>query len=190
MTVPFDLDGPNPWRTDSSRVVFHDGRLRLREDAVTQPDGQPGSYVYLEVLTLIVGVVAIDSALHVYFVRQWRYPWARNSWEIPAGGGEPGETPLDAAQRELAEEVGMRASEWEPLGSGYSSAAVNGRWHIFLAQGLEPDRSYHHRRDPTEQDMIARRVPLADAVAAAMDGRIEHGMSALALLRAARRLAI
>jgi 8-oxo-dGTP pyrophosphatase MutT (NUDIX family) len=190
MSHSLDLDGSNPWRTDSTHVVFDDGRLRLRQDVVTQPDGQPGTYVYLEVLTPIVAVVPIDHAGNVYLVRQWRYPWARNSWEIPAGGGEADETALAAAQRELAEEVGLRASDWESLGGGYSSATINGHWHMFLARGLERTHVAHYQRDPTEHDLITRSVPLADAVAAAMDGRIEHGMSALGLLRAARRLGI
>jgi hypothetical protein len=47
-----------------------------------------------------------------------------------------------------------------------------------------------HQRDGAEHDMIARRVPMGDAIDAAMDGRIEHGMSALGLLRAARRLSV
>ncbi|MBV9325073.1 MAG: NUDIX hydrolase [Chloroflexi bacterium] len=185
-----ELDGPNPWHTQSTRVVFDDGHFVLREDAVTQPDGQPGSYVYLEVRKPVVSVVPVDADGNVYLVRQWRYPWGRNSWEIPGGTCEAGETPLDAAQRELGEEVGVRASDWEPLGTGYSSASVNAHWHTFLAHGLEPIQPGRYQRDGGEHDMVARRVSLAVAVAAAMDGRIAHGMSALGLLRAARRLGI
>jgi 8-oxo-dGTP pyrophosphatase MutT (NUDIX family) len=185
-----ELDGPNPWTTRSTRVVFGNGRLLLREDSVTQPDGQPGSYVYLEVDSPIVAVVPIDDANHVYLVRQWRYPWAKNSWEIPSGGGEGDETPREAAERELAEEVGLYASTWEPLGTGYSSASIRGRWHLYLARDLQPMPPGAHTRDGAEHDLIARRVPLAEALAASMDGRIEHGMSALGLLRAARRLGL
>jgi 8-oxo-dGTP pyrophosphatase MutT (NUDIX family) len=185
-----ELDGPNPWTTRSSRVVFDSGRLRLREDSVTQPDGQPGSYVYLEVPTPVVAIVPIDDANNVYLVRQWRYPWSSNSWEIPSGGGEGQESPREAAERELAEEVGLSASRWEDLGTGYSSATIRGRWHLFLARDLRPAPRGQHARDGAEHDLIARRVPLIDALDAAMDGRIEHGMSALGLLRAARRLGV
>ena len=90
MTDLLDLDGANPWRTESTRVVFEDSRLRLREDRVIQPDGEPGVYVYLEVHTPVVAVVPIDDEGNVYLVRQWRYPWGRNSWEIPSGGAEEG----------------------------------------------------------------------------------------------------
>jgi 8-oxo-dGTP pyrophosphatase MutT (NUDIX family) len=181
-----DLVGPNPWRTRSTRVVYDNGQLRLREDEVIQPDGEPGSYTYLELLWPVVAIVPVDDG-HVYLVRQWRYPWRRNSWEIPAGHGEPDEAPLEGAQRELAEEVGLQATSWEALGSGFSSATLNVRYHLYLARGLSA-LTGAHRRDGAEHDLIARRVPLVDAVEAAMDGRIEHGMSVVGLLRAARRL--
>jgi 8-oxo-dGTP pyrophosphatase MutT (NUDIX family) len=188
--MPLGREGANPWQTRSSRVVFENGRLRLVEDAVIQPDGQPGLYVYLESVLPVVAVVPVDDEQHVYLVRQWRYPWRRNSWEIPSGGGEPGETPLAAAQRELAEEVGLAASEWYPLGGGYSSATINAPWSFFLACTLRLLPVGQYRRDGAEHDLIARRVPLAEAIEAAMDGRIEHGMSVVGLLRAARRLGL
>jgi ADP-ribose pyrophosphatase YjhB (NUDIX family) len=155
---PLEVDGANPWRTQSSRVVFEDQRLRLRQDSVIQPDGQPGTYVYLEVHIPIVAIVPIDDDGYVHLVRQWRYPWRRNSWEIPSGGGEPGEAPLDAARRELGEEVGLQASEWESLAGGHSSASIDGQWHFFLARGLQPAGPGRHQRDGAEFDLIARRV--------------------------------
>ena len=190
VTDLLDVDGANPWRTESTRVVFEDSRLRLREDRVIQPDGEPGVYVYLEVHTPIVAVVPIDNQGYVYLVRQWRYPWRRNSWEIPSGGAEPGESPLEAARRELAEEVGLHASNWESMAGGHSSATVTGQWHFFIARGLQPVNNGRHQRDGAEQDLIARRVPLPTAIDAALDGRIEHGMSVVGLLRAARRLGV
>ena len=189
MSNVLDLDGPNPWQTQSSRVVYDNGRLRLREDEVTQPDGEPGSYTYLELPWPVVAIVPVSETGDVYLVRQWRYPWRRNSWEIPAGHCEPEEEPLHGAQRELAEEVGLDAALWEPLGNGFSSAAVNAHYHLFLARGLSPAMQAH-QRDGAETDMIARRVPLAEAIDAAMDGRIQHGMSVVGLLRAARRLGV
>jgi 8-oxo-dGTP pyrophosphatase MutT (NUDIX family) len=186
---PLSVSGPNPWQTRSSQVVYETEHLRLREDQVVQPDGAPGRYVYVELPWPVVAIVPIDEEQHVYLVRQWRYPWQRNSWEIPAGHGEPRETPLESAQRELAEEVGLEATTWEPLGEGYSSATLNARYHLYLARGLSP-LSRGLSRDGAEDDLIARRVPLAQAIEAAMNGHIEHGMSVVGLLRAARRLGV
>jgi 8-oxo-dGTP pyrophosphatase MutT (NUDIX family) len=186
---PFDLSGPNPWRTRSSTRVFDNGRLRLYTDDVVQPDGSPGDYTYIELPWPVVGIVPLSADRRVHLVRQWRYPWRRNSWEIPAGHGEEGEEPLESARRELAEEVGLQATAWESLGIGFISAVLNTQYHLFLASGLSPVTSEHHR-DGAEQDMISLAVPLVDAVSAAMDGRIQGGLSVIALLRAARRLGV
>jgi 8-oxo-dGTP pyrophosphatase MutT (NUDIX family) len=185
----FAVDGPNPWQTRARRVVFENGFMRLREDTFIQPDGAPGSYAYVEVPWPVVAIVPVSDAGEVYLVRQWRYPWGRNSWEIPAGHGEVDENPLEGAQRELAEEVGVRAATWEPLGTGYASASVNARYHLFLARELSPI-ARPPGRGGSELDMIARPIPLVEAVAAAMDGRIQHGISVVGLLRAARRLGV
>ncbi|HEV7665815.1 MAG TPA: NUDIX hydrolase [Chloroflexota bacterium] len=189
LDLDLDVDGPNPWKIESSRVIYDNGRLRLREDAVIQPDGAPGMYTFLEAAWPVVAVVPLSADNEVYLVRQWRYPWQRNSWEIPAGHGEPNESPLDSAKRELAEEVGLRAGSWESLGSGFSSASFDARYHLFLARDLSAN-DRRAERDGAEQDMIARRVPLSQAVQAAMDGRIEHSMSVVGLLRVARRLGL
>jgi 8-oxo-dGDP phosphatase len=190
MTVELHLDGANPWRTEASRVIYANQRLRLLEDRVIQPDGGSGSYVYVQIETPIVAVVPVDAEGYVYLVRQWRYPWRRNSWEIPAGGAEPNEAPLEAARRELAEEVGLCAADWQPLPGVYPSATIDGQWYLYLAGGLEPAPVGCYHRDPGEHDLITQRMPLAEAVEAGLDGRIVHGMTVVALLRAARRFGI
>ena len=106
--------------------VFDNGRLQLCEDQVVQPDGAPGSYTYLQLPWPVVAIVPVSDDGLVHLVRQWRYPWRRNSWEIP---GRPRRARRGAArhgaQRELAEEVGLQAATWESLGTGFSSATVD-----------------------------------------------------------------
>src|SRR5215207_645362 len=162
MSDLLDVSGPNPWQTQASRTVFDNGRMRLLEDAVLQPDGAAGNYAYLEVPWPVVGIVPITDDGQVYLVRQWRYPWRRNSWEIPAGHGEQGEQPIEAAQRELAEEVALRAASWDSLGQGFGSAAIHARYHLFLARDLAKIENVE--REGSEHDMITRAVPLVDAV--------------------------
>ena len=190
MTDPLDLSGANPWQTRSSKLVYDNGRLRLYEDEVIQPDGNlSGRYAYLRIPWPVVGIVPIADDGQVYLVRQWRYPWQRNSWEIPAGKGEPDEEPMVSAQRELAEETGLQAVSWEPLGSVYASASINAHYYLYLARGLSRAAN-GAQRDGAEQDLISASVPLASAVAAAMDGRIVHAFTVVGLLRAARRLGV
>jgi 8-oxo-dGTP pyrophosphatase MutT (NUDIX family) len=181
------LDTTNPWQLESSSVAFDNGRLRLRQDAVRQPDGQPGSYAYVELPWPVVAIVPVTDDGRVHLVRQWRYPWGRNSWEIPAGHAELREAPMQAARRELAEEVGIQAARWDELGAIYSSASIRARFYLYLARGLSP-LDHTLQREGSELDMITCQVPLSDAIDAAMDGRIVHATTIVALLRAARRL--
>jgi 8-oxo-dGTP pyrophosphatase MutT (NUDIX family) len=189
MSEFLDTSGANPWRTQATSVIYDNGHLRVREDDVVQPDGAPGRYTYIESMWPVVGIVPVTDDGQVYLVRQWRYPWRRNSWEIPAGHGELNEEPLQSAQRELAEEVGLQAASWESLGKGYGSAAIDAQYHLFLARELSPASGVAHR-DGGEHDMIACSVPLSQAVEAAMDGRIVHAFTVVGLLRAARRLGV
>jgi ADP-ribose pyrophosphatase len=106
---------------------------------------------------------------------------------VPAGTLEPGEEPLACAQRELREEAGLIADEWESLGTTRGTAVLTGRAHLYLARGL---RRVQRTPEPYERDMILQEVPFLTALDAALNGEIEHAGSISALARAARTLGI
>jgi 8-oxo-dGTP pyrophosphatase MutT (NUDIX family) len=177
----------NPWRTTGSRVAYETPYVRVREDAVVRPDGKPGTYSVVDVGYPVVVVAALDDQDRVALVRQWRYAWNQDSWELPAGRCEAGEDPLDGARRELLEEAGLHAREWTPLGTLFASAIVGMPFHLFLARGLEP-ASGPVERDATERDLISQKVPFDQAIHAALDGTMVHAMSAVAVLKVAHQL--
>lgn len=177
-------DEKNPWRTESTRLVYENPWIRVREDQVITPSGTAGIYGVVEA-RVATGVVAIDSAGWVQLVGQFRYPTNEYSWEIVEGGAEEGEDPAVAVRRELREEAGLEASVWEPLGgpvhlSNCFSAEVA---HLFIARGL---RDVERAPDETEQ-LLLRRVPFAEALAMVDRGEIKDAMTIIALLRAARQ---
>jgi ADP-ribose pyrophosphatase len=175
----------NPFRTLSSEVVYESRWVRVRQDTVAREDGATGAYGYLEIPYPIVMVAALDDRGRVCLVRQWRYPWGRDSWELPAGRCEAGETPLDGARRELREEAGVAATGWRQLATFYASASIATPFHFFLATGLEHTTT---ERDAEEHDMVATWVPLETATQAVMDGRVVHSASIGGLLRLEREL--
>jgi len=82
-------------------------------------------------------MMAVDEKNRVLLVRQYRLPADQYLWELPAGKLDPGETPLQAAKRELAEETGYKARRWEKLASFYVSPGyAQEKMTIFLASGL------------------------------------------------------
>jgi ADP-ribose pyrophosphatase len=131
MSVP-----PSPWRTRSSRTIYQNPWLRLREDLVELPSGR--TTVYGVVSTgECVGVLPFLDPDTVVLVRQYRYVAGRYTWEMPTGGVAPGEPIQDAAQRELAEESGYRAGRLEPVCSYHTSKSVMDETaHLFLGFDL------------------------------------------------------
>ena len=99
----------NPWTTLGSRPVYENPWIKVREDQVLRPDGQPGIYGVVEFKNRAVGVLPVEDDGAVWLVGQYRYPLQAYSWEIPEGGCPEGETPEETARRELQEETGLTA---------------------------------------------------------------------------------
>jgi 8-oxo-dGTP pyrophosphatase MutT (NUDIX family) len=181
--VPELPSAPNPYTTRASRVVYENPWMRVREDDVVRPDGHDG--IYGVVTTRVAtGVVALTDDDHVVLVGQWRYPLERYSWEIVEGGTDDGEQPREAAARELREEAGLDAAEWEELGGpvhlSNCISAEEGR--LFVARGLTEVGA-----DPDGTEQLQRRVvPVTEALARVDDGTITDAMTVVALLRLAR----
>ena len=168
----------NPWRVVGSRPVYENPWISVREDEVVRPDGKPGIYGVVHYKNTAVGVLPVEDG-HVYLVGQYRYPLDQYSWEIPEGGCPEDEDPLLAARRELKEETGLDAKNWERLGEAdLSNSVADERAVWFLATGLVPGEQ---RPEGTEVIGV-RRVPLDEALAMALDGRMRDALSQLALL--------
>ena len=91
------MKGNNPWQTLSSRSVYENDWVRVREDEVIQPDGQKGIYGVIEI-PASVGIVAVNDNDEIALAGQWRYPLGRYSWEIPRGGSHGDPNLLGVAQ--------------------------------------------------------------------------------------------
>jgi len=106
-----------------------------------------------------VVIVALDSDDQVYLVEQYRHPIGRTLLELPAGTLEPGEEPLQAAKRELREEVGAEAREWSKLGTFYSTPGFcSESLHAFLARDL----TYTECEPDDDEELRTVRLALSD----------------------------
>ena len=171
-----------PWKTLSSREIYRNKWMHLREDLAEMPDGRTTIY---GVVTFgeCVGVVPLLADDRVVLVRQWRYVQCDARWEIPTGGVGQGEALEAAAQRELAEESGYRAGRLRYLCRYYTSKSVcRETAHLYLGEALEPTEV---PLDETEFLEVAT-FPFAEAVRMATDGTIMDSMSIIALLHCAR----
>jgi 8-oxo-dGDP phosphatase len=180
-------DTPERWPVESSQELA-DGRLvRLRRDVVRMPDGDVASREVLE-HPGAVAIVALDPRLQVLMIRQYRHPVGRLLWEVPAGLRDVAGEPLRVtAERELLEEAGYRASQWQVLTDFFSSPGISTeRVRIFLARGLvmvpEAERSYVPEHE--EAHLVVAWVPLDEAVTQLLRGELHNGVTAVGILSA------
>jgi ADP-ribose pyrophosphatase len=120
----------------SSKEVLQNKLFRVVDEVATDPSGfeihrfiirHPGSAV----------MMAVDDRNRILLVRQFRLPAKQELWELPAGRLDPGESPLEAAKRELREETGYQANEWVELVSFWPSPGyVDEKMDLFVALGL------------------------------------------------------
>jgi ADP-ribose pyrophosphatase len=161
------------------RRTIYDGRiLTLTVDTYRYADGSTGEREIVRT-TGAVAVVAVDDE-HVWLVRQPREPVEDpDSLELPAGRLDAeGETPLRAAQRELAEEIGKQADRWEPLTVYRSSVGMTDEVvHVFLAEGIR-DADGEHDSGEDERIEIVRwpLARLAEAIEEVRDSKTLIGL--------------
>jgi len=176
--------GSHDFVVRDSRTVYDGAILALRLDQVQMPGGRVAEREVVEHHGA-VAVVALDDAGRVAMVRQYRHPIGRRLLELPAGllDGGPDEDPLDAARRELAEEVDLAADSWRVLADlalspGFTDEALR----VYLAQSL-------HALNPAERhdeeaDMAVEWVVLDEAVTRVMAGEIVNATAVAGILAA------
>lgn len=176
----------SPWITHQTREIYQNPWVKLREDAVTRPDGKAGIYSVIDT-RVATGCVAMTPDQQVWLCGQWRYPLNQYSWEIIEGGAEPNEAPLAAIGRELEEEAGLKAAEWTPLGAPVhlSNCLSSEVAYLYLAEDLSPTAAHP---DGTEQ-LEVRLVPFWQCIEMVENGQITDGMSVIALYRTLHLLA-
>src|SRR5277367_1816358 len=162
----------------SSVLKYKNDLFSVTQDHVVDPDG-------FEIHRAIVQhhgsavMMAVDARKRILLVRQYRVPARDYLWELPAGRLDKGETPLQAAKRELIEETGYRAKHWKKLVMFYPSPGfVAEKMTIFLATGLTEGRA-----TPMEDERIEARWFTAKEIEQAIQkGKIMDGKTMLGYL--------
>ncbi len=180
MPPELPVDG-NPWTVLATREIYRNPWIRVAEHQMLTPAGTPGIYGVVDFVHTAVGCIPIDAEGHTVLIGQWRVPLDTYSWEIPEGGGKPGEPPRLTAERELAEEAGLVAASWADLVEmDLSNSVTNERAYVYLCWDLTPVPLA-----PEDTERLAlKRLPFRDAYNLAITGRIRDSLSVAGLMRA------
>ncbi len=181
-----DPDRANPWTTLSSRSVYENPWIHVREDHVLRPDGLPGIYGVVHFKNRAVGVLPVNDQGRIWLVGQHRYPLEAYSWEIPEGGCPPSESPEQTAVRELREETGLSAGRIELVATSHLSNSVSDEiGYVFRATELT-----HGPDEPEGCERIeVKQFDWGEAWEMLRRGEITDSLSVIALLHeAVRRL--
>lgn len=181
MTSP----GSHEFTVRDSQTVFTGAILALRTDEVTMPGGTTAQREVVEKHGA-VAVLARDDDGAIALVNQYRHPVGRRLLELPAGllDGGPAESPLQAAQRELAEEAGLAAGSWRTLvdldsSPGFTDESIR----VFLAEDLRTVDGGERRHE--EADLVVSWLRIGEAVDAALSGEIVNAIAVAGILAAA-----
>jgi len=167
----------NPWKVLSSKTVYENPWIRVREDKVIRPSGSDGIYGVIESNDSVM-IVSLNSQNEVFVVRNFRYPAGTWNWEIPGGGGDKQEM-LEASKRELSEETGIIAGKWDKLGTTWvCNGLMTEKMTTYLARELEIKEK---QEEPDEPVVASKFVRLDEIDKMIEDGEINDGQSITAL---------
>lgn len=163
----------NPWKVVSSKIVYQNPWMRIREDAVVTPTGGDGIYGLMESHDSVM-ITVLNDKNELYLIRTFSYPAASWNWELP-GGQSDGEATDKASQRELEEETGILAKSWEKLGK---TRVCNGFMTERMATYLARDIVLTGEKEiSNEQIDTARFIPMDEVDAMIECGEINDGQS-------------
>lgn len=161
-------------------TVYRSSVLNVVEDTVVLPSGTKKKHITLEHPGAVV-ILPVRSDGKILMIEQYRHSLGRYILELPAGTLNPGEDPLECAKREICEEIGFEAQNWQPLGSVYPAPGFCTEvQYLFFASGLSPKKL-----DGDEDELIEiHPMRVSELTAEILAGSVGDSKSIAAFFRA------
>lgn len=170
----------NPWKVVDSKIAYQNNWISVEHQEVITPSGNPGIYGIVHFKNLAIGVIPLDENNNTWVVGQYRYPLKKYSWEIPEGGGPIGVDPLESAKRELLEECGIVAKDWELIQEmDLSNSATDEHALLFVARNL----SFTHSEPEETEQLQVKKIPFEELYQMVIRGEAQDALTVAAVLK-------
>lgn len=169
------------WTELNNKVVYSNPWIEVSESQILNPNGGEGIYGVVHFKNLAIGVIPLDEDNNTWLVGQERFPFnGKFTWEIIEGGGPLKDDPLDSAQRELLEEAGLKAQEWELIQEmDLSNSATTEVAMIYTAKML----SFHESNPDDTEKLQVKKVSFEEAYQMVLNGEIMDSLSVAGILK-------
>lgn len=169
----------------SSELIYDGKVVHLYVDKISLPNGNPATREYIRHQGAVCVLPVLDGC--ALMVEQYRYPFADFLLEAPAGKIDPGETPLEAAVRELEEETGAKAETVTAIGKFYPTCAYSDEViYLYIAEGL----TINELCLDEDEFLSVKKIPLIDLKKQILENGIPDGKTQAILLKAFLKLGI
>ena len=133
----FMKEEENPWKTLKSKETYSNSWIKVTEHQTVNTAKKEGIYGVVHFKNIAIGIIPLDEDYNTWLVGQYRYPLKAYSWEICEGGGLIGEDVLSSAKRELLEELGIKAKDWNYIMNVHlSNSVTDEKGVIYIAKNL------------------------------------------------------
>ena len=169
-----------PYKITSSREVYKNPWINVREDKVIHPKGDEGIF---GVVTIDRGisVLPIDEEGYVYLTKEFHYAVKKDTIEAISGGVDKGEEIIEAVKREMMEEVGIKAKKFTELGMLYPlTTALFHEAYLFLAEDL----SFYKPKTTAHEIIEPIKIKLEEAMEMVFNSEIQHAPSCVLIYKA------
>lgn len=169
-----------PWKTLSSKEIYDNPWIHVRENQVINPSGGQSLYGLIHFKNKSAAAIPLDEKGNTWIVGQHRYSLDEYSWEIPMGGYPADGDSLEGAKRELKEETGITAQDWTLLTRIHTSNSVTDEeGFIYLARSL----SFGETEFDETEDLAIKKLHISEAIEMALNGEITDAISLAGLLK-------
>lgn len=175
----------NPWQTLSKKIVYENKWLTVEEHDVITPSGTKGIYGVVRPKDIAIAILPLDEENNTWIVGQYRYTLDSYEWELIEGGCAKNELPIEAAKRELKEEAGIIASDFElVLEMQLSNSKSDEISYSYVAKGLSFTSSA-----PEETELLqVKKIPFDELVEMCLNGFIKDALTIATVLAVDKKM--